>query len=123
MLKEIETKEDIELMVDTFYAKVREDALLGEIFNNVIQDNWPEHLGKMYRFWQTVLLHESSYRGNPLAHHINLPISKEHFNRWLELFYITLNENFTGHKAGEAKMRAARIAEIFQARIYQYNQE
>ncbi len=121
MVKEIQTKEDIELMVDTFYSKVRTDSLLGEIFNNVIQDKWPEHLGKMYRFWQTVLMHESSYRGNPLSHHINLPISKEHFNRWLELFYESLDENFIGDKAEEAKMRAAKIAEMFQYRIHQYN--
>jgi len=62
MKKEIETPEDIKLLVDNFYTKVRKDSLLENIFNSVIQDNWPEHLEKMYGFWQTVLFHEISYR-------------------------------------------------------------
>ena len=50
--------EDVKQLVDTFYAKVREDNMLAPVFNERIQDRWPEHLEKMYRFWQTVLLDE-----------------------------------------------------------------
>ena len=56
--KDISTMEDVKLLVDTFYGKIREDALLSPIFNGIIQDRWPAHLEKMYRFWQTVLLKE-----------------------------------------------------------------
>ena len=48
--KKIATVEDVRLMVDTFYGEVRKDALLGPIFNQVIQDRWPEHLEKMSAF-------------------------------------------------------------------------
>jgi hemoglobin len=36
MKSEILNIEDIKLLVDTFYGKVRQDALLKDIFNNAI---------------------------------------------------------------------------------------
>lgn len=115
--KEITTLNDIRLLVDSFYAKVREDELLGGIFNNVIQDRWPEHLEKMYRFWQTVLLEDHTYFGSPFAPHAKLPIEKQHFDRWLKLFGETLDEHFSGAKAEEARWRAEKMAEMFQHKI------
>ena len=107
-------------MVDTFYSAVRKDVILGGIFNGAIRENWPEHLDKMYRFWQTVLFHETAYRGNPLVHHINLPVSEAHFERWLFLFHKTIDENFVGPIADEAKWRAVKIADMFQHKIAQH---
>lgn len=111
-------------MVDSFYAKVREDDLLGDIFNNVIEERWPEHLEKMYRFWQTVLLSEHTYYGSPFSPHAQLPVSKKHFDRWKQLFMATVDDYFIGEKADEAKWRAERMAEMFQMKIkyYQENQ-
>ncbi len=119
--KEILSLDEIKLLVNTFYDKVREDDLLKDIFNNVIQDKWPIHLEKMYRFWQTILLEEHTYNGSPFAPHANLPINKTHFNRWLMLFNKTIDELFTGEKADEAKWRANKMAEIFQLKIDFYN--
>jgi hemoglobin len=118
--KEIISLEDIKLLVDTFYDKVREDILLKDIFNNVIQDRWPAHLEKMYRFWQTVLLDQHTYQGSPFLHHQNLPVEKEHFDRWLSLFNETIDELFSGQKASEAKYRAHKMAEMFQHKIAYY---
>jgi len=112
---------NVKLLVDTFYEKVRKDDLLKNIFNNVIQDKWPIHLEKMYRFWQTVLLEEHTYSGSPFAPHANLPVNKTHFKRWLLLFNATIDELFTGEKADEAKWRANKMAEIFQLKIDFYN--
>ena len=67
MKKDIEILDDIKLMVDSFYGKIREDDLLGDIFNKIIEDRWPQHLEKMYRFWQTVLLAEHTYIGSPFC--------------------------------------------------------
>lgn len=117
MKKEIETLEDIQLLVNTFYDRVRADELLGPIFNGVIQNRWPEHLEKMYRFWQTVLLGEHTYLGSPFAPHAKLEVAKEHFDRWLALFESTVDEHFTGIKAQEAKWRGNRMAEMFLHKI------
>ncbi|TVZ28624.1 hemoglobin [Gillisia sp. Hel_I_86] len=120
MQKEILNINDIKQLVDAFYAKVQQDELLADIFNNVIQDNWPKHLEKMYSFWQTVLLEEHTYYGAPFMPHMNLPVSKKHFDRWLELFYETLDELFEGEKAEEARWRANKMAEMFQLKIAHY---
>ncbi len=118
--KEILTIDDIKLLVDSFYSKVRDDEKLSTIFDNVIQDRWPVHLEKMYRFWQTVLLGEHTYHGSPFVPHANLPVEKEHFNRWLKLFFDTIDETFEGEKAAEAKWRAEKMAEMFQIKIEHY---
>jgi hemoglobin len=79
-MKDILNLDDVKLVVDCFYDKVRNDKLLKDVFNNVIQDRWPEHLEKMYRFWQTVLLDEHTYYGSPFLPHAKLPVGIEHFN-------------------------------------------
>ncbi|HET8810794.1 MAG TPA: group III truncated hemoglobin [Flavobacteriaceae bacterium] len=118
--KDIETRKDIQLLVDTFYAKAREDELIGPIFNGVIKDKWPEHLEKLYRFWETVLLYKRSYRGSPFMPHSKLPIKKEHFDQWLKLFQETLDEHFTGKIADDAKWRSEKMAEMFQFKLEYY---
>ncbi len=114
--KELETLEDVQLLVDSFYARVREDDLLKDIFQGVIQDRWPEHLDKMYRFWQTVLLEEHTYYGRPFPPHAFLPVDQAHFDRWLQLFFQTLTEHFEGEKAREAMWRAEKMAVMFMAK-------
>lgn len=108
---------DIKVLVDTFYERIRADALLAPVFNERIKDNWPQHLEKMYRFWQTVLLDEHTYFGSPFMPHAQLPVAHEHFTAWLTLFTKTVDELFTGVKAEEAKWRAAKMAEMFEAKI------
>ncbi|MGH1433556.1 MAG: group III truncated hemoglobin [Lewinella sp.] len=119
-IKDISNIEDIRILVDTFYEKIRQDDLLGEVFNKVIQDRWGEHLEKMYRFWQTVLLKEHTYYGSPFPPHAQLPVEAAHFDRWKQLFFETVDEYFLGGKATEAKWRAEKMAEMFQMKINYY---
>ncbi|HET8963125.1 MAG TPA: group III truncated hemoglobin [Chitinophagales bacterium] len=116
-MEDISTIEDIQSVVDSFYSRIRTDDLLSGIFNEVIGNQWPEHLEKMYSFWQTVLLEERTYTGSPFPPHANLPVSKEHFDRWLQLFHKTVDEYFAGKKADEAKWRADKMAELFLHKI------
>lgn len=115
--REITNIEDIRLLVDSFYSEVRKDPILGDIFNNTIQDHWPEHLDKLYRFWETVLLDNHTYNGSPFVPHVKLPIDKNHFDRWILLFNKTMDEHFIGEKAVEAKWRAQKMAEMFQYKL------
>lgn len=111
--KDIETIEDIQLLVNNFYGKVRKNALLGPIFDGIIQDNWPKHLEKMYRFWQTVLLEEHTYFGAPFPPHAKMPIDQEHFTNWLGLWHETIDDHFVGQVADEAKWRGDKMATMF----------
>lgn len=104
-------------MVDSFYADVRKDPLLGPIFDERIQDRWPKHLDIMYRFWQTVLLEEHTYQGSPFMKHATLPVDAEHFGQWFKLFSATVDRHFSGPVAEEAKFRADRMALMFQVKL------
>ena len=120
---DIATLEDIKLLVDTFYSQVQKDDFLGPIFNEKIGNRWPEHLEKMYRFWQTILLEVHTYSGSPFPPHKQLPVAKEHFNRWMDLFTQTTDSLFTGALADEAKLRAKNMAEMFNYKIEYFRNE
>ncbi|MGC4058900.1 MAG: group III truncated hemoglobin [Chitinophagaceae bacterium] len=117
---DIHSIEDIQLLVNTFYERIRTDALLGGIFNGVIGDRWPQHLEKMYRFWQTVLLEEHTYNGRPFPPHAELPVRAEHFERWLQLWHETVDRFFTGPLALDAKERGNKMAALFFSKIEYY---
>lgn len=117
---DITTIDDTRRLVDAFYGKVRKDGLIGPIFIGAIQDNWPVHLDKMARFWQTVLLEEHTYFGSPFPPHARMPLEARHFETWLNLWNATVDELFEGEKATEAKWRAAKMAEMFLAKITYY---
>lgn len=120
MKHDITTLDDIKLLVDSFYGKVREDYLLKDIFNERIEDRWPQHLEKMYRFWQTVLLEEHTYFGSPFVPHAKLPVVLHHFERWVKIFDETVDELFAGEKATRAKWQGQRMAEMFHYKIEYY---
>ena len=82
----------IDHIVEAFYAKIREDNLLGPIFAERVSD-WPPHLARMKAFWRSVLHNSGEFSGNPMLKHLAIPgLHLEHFERWLNLFYKTLRE-------------------------------
>ena len=116
-MKTIQTKEDVIYLVDSFYEKVNNDDILSPIFNDFAKVDWETHMPNMYAFWSSLLLGEVGYSGRPFPKHLSLPIKNEHFKRWLHLFHQTVNENFHGELAEEAKKRASNIAQIFSFKI------
>ena len=123
MKKEISSRADVELLVDEFYKKVLKDEIIAYIFTEVVQLSWEVHIPIMYDFWETILLDKISYKGNPMLKHIALDkkehLTEAHFERWLKLFFETLDENFVGEKAEEAKKRANGIAQMMLFKIQQ----
>ena len=114
---DINNADDIKLMVDEFYGKVQKDQLLGPIFNEVIKDNWPAHLTKMYGFWETICFDVQKYSGSPFQKHIPLPINKEHFDHWLSLFHETIDHYFNGKIADEVKKRSTQMGLMFEYKL------
>lgn len=87
------SEEYISELVDSFYTKVRSDPVLGPVFNDVILDNWPEHLHKMKLFWNSIALRTGTYKGNPMIAHTQLTNAlPEHFPIWIQLWNQTLEE-------------------------------
>jgi len=123
-MKDIETREDIKLLVDTFYVKVEQNKELGALFNEVAKVDWESHLPKMYDFWETLLFHKMVYKGNPMRIHKMVhqmqSLKKTDFDIWLNLFDKTVNELFSGERAELAKTRALSVATSIQLNtVYQ----
>ena len=113
-MTDIENNDHIKTFVNAFYIKVRSDDLLAPVFESKItQENWPAHLEKMYGFWNMIIFGDTTYKGQPFDKHADLPVNNMHYQRWIELFKITIDENFSGEKADSVKLRAEGIANIF----------
>lgn len=83
----------IRALVHGFYARVRDDAEIGPIFERVIGNDWDSHLAKLCDFWSSVMLTTGRYKGNPMIAHMRLKmVQPEHFERWLTLFRLTAEE-------------------------------
>lgn len=106
----------IQRLVHTFYDRVRQDPLIGPVFEAQI-DDWDEHLEKLCAFWSNVVLRTGRYQGRPMQKHLRLPIEAEHFDRWLALFRATATEIMPPDAAGIFIDRANRIADSFELGI------
>ena len=114
-MNDIKTTQDIQLLVDTFYDKVKTSEI-GFFFNDVVNVNWEKHLPKMYIFWESVLFATTKFEGNPMGAHFpfneKVAMEKHHFNTWLKLWKETINELFSGEMAESAKNKAENIANL-----------
>lgn len=123
MKKDIESREDIELLVKVFYGKVFVDEQIGYFFTEVAKVNPETHFPKITDFWEGILFQNPVYRGNPMQAHIHLngkeTLKPEHFERWLSLFHTTVEEMFVGERAEKAKQSAISIATLIQIKIHQ----
>ena len=119
--KDITSETDIKNLIDKFYTKVIADPVIGFIFTDVINLSWEKHIPVMIAFWSSVLLGTNGYTGNPLTKHIELdkkiPLTKIHFERWIELWENTIAENYKGKIADEAILKAKNIASVLQIKI------
>jgi len=109
----------LERIVTAFYARVREDAELGPIFNDAIHD-WPDHLKTLTAFWSSVMLTSGRYKGNPMAAHLKhqARITPALFDRWLALWKRTTDEMMPPAAAAALQAKAARIGESLQLALF-----
>jgi hemoglobin len=103
----------IDRLVRSFYAKARQDSLIGPVFESKVH-NWEAHFTRMCAFWSSVALMSGRYHGQPMAVHMPLPIDTPHFDRWLEIFAATAE----GLPAGSSQLfPRARLSHRRQPRI------
>jgi hemoglobin len=123
-MHDISNREDVFLLVSTFYTNVRKDSLLGPIFNAIIKD-WDHHLEHLTDFWQSNLFFEKTYKGNPLQKHVEVDkfhggkINEMHFGIWLNLWFETIDKLFIGETAQIAKNRARNMGTFIHLKIFE----
>ncbi len=126
--RDLNTREDIMLLVSTFYIKVKEEPTLGPIFNKAIKD-WESHINHLTTFWESSLFMtrplENRYKGNPIAVHNKVDkenenvITELHFGIWLNLWAQTVNELYEGEYAENAKRRARKMGSFLYMKLFE----
>jgi len=113
------TEAALERVIPAFYARVRQDALLGPVFNGAIAD-WPEHLTTLVAFWSSVMLTTGRYKGQPMAAHLRhrAQVTPAHFERWLALWADETNAQLPPAAAAAMQAKAARIAESLSLALF-----
>jgi hemoglobin len=118
---DIQNREDLVLLLTSFYEKVFRDELIGHFFTEVMHVNLETHIPRIADFWETVLLGGRNYKDNAIAPHMKInqlsPIEEQHFKRWLSLFHETIDEMFQGDIAELAKQRAVSVATVMRIKI------
>lgn len=117
-MNDIQNREDVAKLVETFYATIKEDQRLGPIFNKRLtsEDIWEQHLVKLTDFWETNLFQVIKFEGNPMKAHqetdkaVGYSISQEDFYQWLMLWNSTVDDLFLGIRANLAKEKARRMS-------------
>jgi hemoglobin len=120
-LRDIETREDCELLVRTFYGRALTDPFIGFLFTDVAKLDLEAHVPQITSFWETILLGAQSYGGGAFRPHAELhgkvELKQGHFDRWLQLWFGTVDELFAGERANLAKVHALRVASAFHQRL------
>lgn len=122
MKKDIENRDDIYILVKSFYVKLMNDEVMRHFF---IEFEKPEHLEihlkTLVDFWDNILFYTGEYRKNAMQPHIDLqqkmPFQEIHFNHWLSSFNKSVDEHFSGEMAHAAKTRALSIATVMKFKI------
>ena len=112
---DITDRRDVACLVNVFYDRVRDDRLLGPIFDDVAHVDWATHLPRMYDFWESVLFGTSTFKGTPLVVHRTLarhtPLTAEAFDRWVTLFQTTVDDLFSGTMQAMPRTTRSRLAD------------
>jgi len=120
-LHDIEDRADCERLVRAFYGRALADDVIGWLFTDVAKLDLEAHVPRIASFWETILLGAQSYTGGAFRPHAELNakarLRRGHFERWLWLWRMTVDELFAGERAELAKAHAERVARAFQDRL------
>jgi hemoglobin len=120
-MKDIQTREDLHLLMSEFYVKLLADGKINYLFTEVAKIDLAPHLWELVDFWEQMLFDKGSYRKNVLQLHTDLnqqsKLSETHFAIWLNYFNLTIDENFAGQIAENMKTRALSIATVMKIKM------
>lgn len=97
---DLDSADNITLMVDRFYEALLNDELMAPLFLEVAKVDLADHLPTISQYWQKMLLGDKTYKNNTMAKHraINKSqaFTKEHYQTWLDHFSNTAERHFSG---------------------------
>ena len=121
MKPDLDSREQIAAFLQKFYDKLLQDPVLAPIFLEVAGINIRVHLGHIQAYWEKLLLGEDNYQRHTMnihrALHGKRALTEAEFDRWLDFYVSTVDENFTGQYADKAKRIASHITGNMKTRI------
>lgn len=103
--------ESITQLVHGFYGDVRNDPLLGPVFEKALHGQWDAHLQRLVDFWSTVALGTRSFRGDVFGKHMALQgVTPAHFAAWVGLWQQHTSRLFAPEVAQDLQIAAHGIA-------------
>lgn len=99
-------------LVALFYARVREDAVLGPVFAEIIGEEWDTHVEKVVAFWRYATWLDRTYnaRNFMLSHTQHARIQASLLPRWLTIFRQSARDACTKEAADHLIDIAERMA-------------
>jgi hemoglobin len=122
-MKDIETREDILLIVRKFYELLLADDRINFFFTKItsIDKHLEEHLETLATFWEQSLFLKGGYSNNMFQIHKNVheksPLKKEHYDIWLTHLNSSIDVNFEGKHAEQMKTQALSMATVLQIKL------
>jgi truncated hemoglobin YjbI len=58
----ITDRRDVARLVSVLYDRVRDDVVLGPIFDDIAHLDWATHLPRIYDFWQSMLFARATFK-------------------------------------------------------------
>ena len=123
MKKDIQSRDDINLLITEFYNRLLKDETINHFFEEIVQHHkLKHHLEIITDFWEDILLNTVKYGRNAMKPHLDLnkkkPFLATHFDTWLQHFNTTIDSNFKGKLVELAKIRALSIATVMKIKMH-----
>jgi len=123
MKHDINTREDIFLLISQFYHKLLNEVTLKHFFEEIVQEQkLDQHIEIIVDFWEDILLNTVKYGRNAMKPHLELNqkhrFKTQHFETWLSHFNTTIDSNFEGKNVELAKTRALSIATVMRIKMH-----
>lgn len=124
---DIESRKDIEVVIQAFYEHAFQDPQIGFFFTDVAHMDLAAHIPVLTDFWESLLFRTQNYTGNVMQKHLDLhakaPMEHHHFERWLDLFVQVIDQYYAGPRAEELKRRAQNIGIAIERRMHKPQRE
>ena len=122
-MRDINSREDILLIMRRFYTKLLEDNTINFFFTEVteVEQHLEEHFEILATFWEQSLFLKGGYHNNMFAIHKNIhekrPFTKKHFDIWLNHFNNAIDLYCLGETAEQMKTQALNMATVMQIKF------